>query len=257
MMMVLERYGQTLLRAMIIMAASPCAAGAAGCNFTPQGVGRVSAIIDGRTFRLDDGREVLLAGIESPLARSGKAALAALVEGREVSLQGDSDMPDRYGRQPAFVFVEADRPVQVALLAQGDALLSAAVTEKDCARVLRAAEAAARTARRGIWGESTVIKNAESPGDILTRIGQFTVVEGLVRSVREVGATTYVNFGRRWTQDFAVTISRRMVGAFESAGISIKSLETRRIRVRGWVEQRNGPRIEALRVGQIELVGDD
>ena len=38
---------------------------------------------------------------------------------------------------------------------------------------------------------------------------------------------------------------------FEAAGI----LENRRIRVRGFVEARGGPRIEALRVGQIELLG--
>ena len=37
---------------------------AAGCSFEPQGEGRVAAIIDARTFRLEDGREVRLAGIE-------------------------------------------------------------------------------------------------------------------------------------------------------------------------------------------------
>ena len=41
----------------------------------------------------------------------------------------------------------------------------------------------------------------------------------------------------------------------ESAGIGLKSLENRRIRVRGWVEARGGPRIELLRVGQIEVLG--
>jgi hypothetical protein len=44
-----------------------------------------------------------------------------------------------------------------------------------------------------------------------------------------------------------------MVAAFEAAGLALKYLENRRIRVRGWVEARGGPRIEALRVGQIEL----
>jgi hypothetical protein len=43
--------------------------------------------------------------------------------------------------------------------------------------------------------------------------------------------------------------------AFDAAGIVLKSLENRRIRVRGWVEARSGPRIEVLRVGQIELTG--
>jgi hypothetical protein len=143
------------------------------------------------------------------------------------------------------------------LLAQGDALVSAAVADKDCASSLTAAEAEARQAKRGIWGDPAAIKNTESPGDILARIGQFTVVEGKVLSVRQAGATTYLNFGRNWTRDFAATISRRMLGAFEAAGIGVKSLENRRIRVRGWVEARGGPRIEVLKVGQIELVGEN
>jgi hypothetical protein len=81
------------------------------------------------------------------------------------------------------------------------------------------------------------------------------VVEGKVLSVRQAGATTYLNFGRNWTRDFAVTISRRMLPVFEAAGIVLKSLENKRIRVRGWVESRTGPRIEALHVGQIEVLG--
>jgi hypothetical protein len=52
-----------------------------------------------------------------------------------------------------------------------------------------------------------------------------------------------------------VTISRRMMPAFEAAGLLPKSLENRRIRVRGYVEARRGPRIEVLRVGQIEVLG--
>jgi hypothetical protein len=46
-----------------------------------------------------------------------------------------------------------------------------------------------------------------------------------------------------------------MLPAFAAAGIGLKSLENRRIRVRGWVEARGGPRIEVLHVGQIEMVG--
>jgi len=56
---------------------------AAGCSFAPQGEGRVAAVIDARSFRLEDGREVRLAGIESisPAAtrKDRAAALAALL----------------------------------------------------------------------------------------------------------------------------------------------------------------------------------
>jgi endonuclease YncB( thermonuclease family) len=240
----------------LMLVAAPDPARAEGCAFEPQGEGRVAAVIDARTFRLQDGREVRLAGIE-PVANQSTnqtSALAAIIAGHDVSLRGEDDTPDRYGRQPALVFLDSsDTLVQGELLAQGEALVSAAVTNKDCASVLAAAEAAARQAKRGIWADPTAIKSAESSGDILAGVGRFTVVEGKVLSVRQAGATTYLNFGRNWTRDFAVTISRRMVAAFEAAGLALKSLENRRIRVRGWVEARGGPRIEALRVGQIEL----
>jgi endonuclease YncB( thermonuclease family) len=240
------------------VAAGPAVA--AGCAFEPQGEGRVAAVIDARSFRLEDGREVRLVGIEPIRAeKAGDAsALAALVAGREVTLHGEDDTPDRYGRQPALVFLDGTQtPVQGLLLAQGEALVSATMADKDCASILIAAESVAREAKRGAWADPSAIKNAESPGDILAGIGRFTVVEGKVLSVREAGATTYLNFGRSWTRGFAVTISRRATAALEAAGIAVKSLENRRIRVRGWVESRGGPRIELLRVGQIELLGEN
>jgi endonuclease YncB( thermonuclease family) len=231
---------------------------AAGCSFQPQGEGRVAAAIDARSFRLEDGREIRLAGIEPPAPELAKdsAALARIVAGREVTLRGEDDAPDRYGRQPAFVFVDgSETPVQARLLAEGAALTSGLVADRECEAVLLAAEAAARNARQGVWSAPSAIKNAESPGDILAGIGRFTVVEGRVLSVRQAGATTYLNFGRNWTRDFAVTISRRVLASFAASGIVIQSFENRRIRVRGFVEARGGPRIEVLHVGQLELLG--
>jgi endonuclease YncB( thermonuclease family) len=229
---------------------------AAPCLFEQIGEGRVVEINDARSFRLDDGREIRLAGIEAH--GSDKQALSALLTGQEVTLHGTDDAPDRYGRQVAFVFLAASEvPVQSLLLAQGQALASTSAIEKDCALALAAAETEARRAHKGIWNDSNVIKNAESSGDILAGIGRFTIVEGKVLSVRQAGATTYLNFGRNWTQDFAVTISRRAMPAIEAAGIAPKYLENRRIRVRGWIEARPGPRIDLQNAAQIEIVGED
>jgi endonuclease YncB( thermonuclease family) len=251
-------HAATLLLATIGISISVQHASAA-CMFTAQGQGRVIDVIDVRTFRLDDGNEIRLAGIE-PFARVSTSTndLKVLVAGRDVTLHGESDTPDRYGRQPAFVFVDPAAPsLQAQLLAQGAALASGTVSDKACAAELAAAEGSARRLKRGIWAQTNVIKNPESPGDILADVGRFVLVEGRVLSVRQAGTVTYINFGRRWTQDFAVTISRRMMAAFETAGITLKSFERRQIRVRGWVERRGGPRIEALGVGQIEVVGDN
>ena len=226
---------------------------AAPCQFESQGEGRVAAIIDGRSVRLDDGREVRLSGIE-PTATT-KQALASLLVGRDVTLRSADDTPDRYGRQGGLVFIgESDTPVQAKLLAQGEAIVSAEIADKDCAAALMSSEAEARHQKKGNWADLSAIKNAESPDDILAGIGRFVVVEGKVLSVRQAGAMTYLNFGRNWTRGFAVTISRRALPAFENAGVVLKSLENRRIRVRGWVEGNTGPRIDVLRAGQVELL---
>ena len=43
--------------------------------------------------------------------------------------------------------------------------------------------------------------------------------------------------------------------SFEAAGLDFKSLEGKKIRVRGWVEKHGGPRIDTTRTGQIEVIG--
>ena len=250
--------GNVTRRSILIAAAfllgSRITASASPCQFDAQGEGRVAAIVDARSVRLDDGRDIRLTGIE-PTATT-KQALTSLLIGRDVTLRSADDTPDRYGRQPALMFVaESDTSVQAVLLAQGDALVSAEIADKDCAAALMSSEAEARRQKKGNWADPSAIKNAESPDDILAGIGRFMVVEGKVLSVRQAGAVTYLNFGRNWTRGFAATISRRTLPAFESAGMTLKSLENRRIRVRGWVEGTTGPRIDVLRVGQVELLG--
>lgn len=243
-----------------LAAASLFCCPALACNLPAQGEGRVSAIIDGRTLRLDDGREVRLAGLEllttTPERRRAAEALTALLDGASVTLRGSHDAPDRYGRQSALVYRDgSDAPVQAALLEQGVAIMAPSV-DVSCVPQLRAAEHSARQAWRGIWSGAAALKNTERPGDILAAIGQFGVVEGKVLSVRQAGSITYVNFGRRWTQDFALTISKPTAAAFEDAKIPLKSLENRKVRVRGWIGQRGGPRIEVLKVEQVDVLSE-
>ncbi|PDT82753.1 nuclease [Bradyrhizobium sp. Y36] len=241
-----------LIAAFVLLAGR--AALASPCQFESQGEGRVAAIVDARSVRLDDGREIRLSGIEA--TANTQQALTSLLAGRDVTLHGTDDTPDRYGRQGALVFIGAsEASVQAMLLAQGDALVSAEITDKDCAAALMASEAEARRQKMGNWADPSAIKNTESPDDILAGIGRFVVVEGKVLSVRQAGAMTYLNFGRNWTRGFAATISKRALPAFESAGITPKSLENKRIRIRGWVEGSTGPRIDVRLVGQVELLG--
>ena len=42
-------------------------------------------------------------------------------------------------------------------------------------------------------------------------------------SVRESGANIYVNFGRRWSEDFSVTVQKRNERNFAAAGVDAKA----------------------------------
>jgi endonuclease YncB( thermonuclease family) len=245
------------------------AAPGAACRFDLVGSGRVVAVVDGRSLALDDGREVRLAGIEAPpapvpgdtgarvaAALAAKSALESLALGQTVELRQRQRLSDRYGRILAFVSVPqaAEPSVAHALITRGFARVGASVEDPACAAELLSRERVARTQRLGLWGEPDyAIMSAESGAELLGQQGHFAVVEGKVASVRESGGMIYMNFGRRWSQALTVTILKRHERSFAAAGLQPDRLANLRLRVRGYIEERSGPRIEATRPEQIEI----
>jgi endonuclease YncB( thermonuclease family) len=239
------------------------------CRFAIVGAGKVANILDGRTFMLDDGREVRMAAVEAPSppgpaetevlapAAAAKAALAALLAGQSVELHHAAPATDRYGRTLAHVYFTRDgieRSAGQEMLAQGYARVSTHVGNSACAAELLSRERAARSAKLGLWANPYYgIVEAGSGAALLAGRGRFTVAEGKVLSVRESGGTIYMNFGRRWSEALTVTILKRHERIFAQAGLPPKTLQNRRIRVRGWIDERNGPRIEASYPEQIEI----
>ena len=228
----------------------------AACDGIPLGTFEAGAVLDARTFRLRDGREVMLAGIEAPRGdAAARALLEKLLAGGKVLLKQEISGSDRYGRLPVQAFVPregGDDWVQQQLLAAG--LAQVGSRPGACAQALLSAEAPARRARLGLWSNSAyVVKASGDLAGLSGRQGRFTVAEGKVLSVRESGGTIYMNFGRDWSRNLTVTILRRNRPAFETAGIDLKKLEGAHVRVRGWLEERNGPRIEAVRPEQVEI----
>lgn len=214
--------------------------------------GTVGRIVDGRTFVLEDGREVRLAAIEVPpmtalrdpgRAPDGKAAAAALnalATDDQVILRSAEIASDRYGRLVAYAYTIRD----------GDELFSRRTRygrfrprrrpgRARMRRELLSREKTVRKARLGLWADPYYdVVNVETPVDVPAQRGRFALVEGTVTSVRESGATIYVNFGRRRSEDITVTVPKRNERTFAAAGLDLKTLAGRRIRVRGWVEQR-------------------
>jgi endonuclease YncB( thermonuclease family) len=245
----------------------------------------VSRVSDGRTFTLADGREVRLAAIEvppmpmplqsdpppasAPGAAAAKAALDALAGGDTVVLRRAQIATDRYGRIVAYAYTERDGDelfVQGELITAGFARVGDQVSSPACAAALLARETAARKARLGLWADPYYdLIDAETPADVLAHKGQFALVEGDVVSVRQSGATIYVNFGPHWSEDFAVTVRKRNERSFAAAGIDLPSLAGRRVIVRGFIEARGNiggktrgsPSIEATHPEQIETADRD
>lgn len=244
---------------------------AVDCAGNGETSGEVARVIDGRSFLLADGREVRLAAIETLLpipgdedearreaARAAKMALETLVLHREVGLSALVSGPDRYGRLVAYAFIRTpsgETLVQREMVANGQALVSPVPSATRCRTRLRDAERDARAGKLGLWaGPYYAIKHADNPVDVLAEQGRFALVEGKVASVREGGGFLYVNFGRRWSEQFTVVIPRRNEAIFASAGLTPKALAGRNIEVRGWIEERGGPAIEAARPEQVEIV---
>jgi len=241
---------------------------ASRCAFEPIGNGVAASVSDGRTLVLSDGREIRLDAIEVPLmppagqeqpALAARSALAALLAGKTVELrQRVRGASDRYGRLLAFVHPAGAPPARTAsheMLAAGYARLAGRVGDRGCMAELLADERKARDAKLGLWSEPVyAMARADRGTELLNHRGQFTLAEGKILSVRESGGTIYINFGRRGSQALTVTVLKRLERMFAGAGVAPNRLENRHVRVRGWVEDRNGPRIEATGPEQIEIL---
>jgi endonuclease YncB( thermonuclease family) len=227
------------------------------CGGDPLPAGRVARIVDGRSFVLDDGREIRLASIEvpamsdgSPAGQAAEATLAGMLIGETVTLRSAAPTADRYGRTVTYTYTPGQ-----GLLAQGHARVGIEVGDPACVAELLSQERIARIGKIGLWSDPQYgILAAGNLTGLVAGRGRFAVVEGKVLSVRESGGTIYVNFGRRWSQALTVTISKRQERIFLGAGREPRAFENRFVRVRGWIEVRNGPQIEASRPEQIELI---
>jgi len=132
--------------------------------------GTVSRIVDGRTFVLDDGREVPLAAIEVARRVTGRwaaaDALSALAGGDQVSLRSAEIASDRYGRLVTYAYTMRDGDelfVEGELIANGFARVGDRVG-RGCAGELFGREKAAREARLGLWADPYYdVLNVETP----------------------------------------------------------------------------------------------
>lgn len=242
----------------------------------------VLRVIDGDTLVLDDAREVRLIGALAPKpdvlsardgawppAREAQRALEALVADRTVTLRFEGRRHDRYGRVLAQVYIPSREDgsglvhngqdgaiwVQDRMIREGHARAYALPGNTDCLRALVAAEASARTARRGLWSRAPYReRNAADVAALLRLSGRFTLVEGRVAEVTRAQRTTYINFGTDWRRDFTASLANAVVDKSDNGGARVSGLSGKTVRVRGWITRRNGPMIVLSTLDEIEVL---
>ncbi|PKQ01920.1 MAG: nuclease (SNase) [Alphaproteobacteria bacterium HGW-Alphaproteobacteria-12] len=255
---------------------------AAACDLAENEVHSVRGVVDGDTVTLDDGRDLRLTGIQAPklplgragfaawpLAEDARTALSSLIGNGKVILRYGGARLDRHGRVLAQAFVEdaaREKWLQRDMLRFGLARVYTFRDNQACAEELLMAEREARAAARGIWSDPFyAIRDGGDVADLERLTGRFELVEGVVAAAAMIRGRLYLNFGDDYRKDFTVTVEKRDVKLFlrdpawkpllektDESGIA--SLAGRALRVRGWIEQYNGPEIRVTHPAQIELL---
>jgi micrococcal nuclease len=207
--------------------------------------GQVTAVEDGQTLSLADGRQVRLVNILAPLEGESYAAdarkhLMGLALDRQIRWSYAGRRMDRYGRLLAYVYeadAAADAPsLQARLVSAGLARVMGQPDTRDGLAPLLALEGDARDAN--LW----------------PALNSFQIVEGTPVKLEHLKDRTYLNFGTDYTTDFTLTISARDRKLFDAMPWRLEDLIGRRLRIRGWLELRGGPLIEITYPEQIEVV---
>jgi endonuclease YncB( thermonuclease family) len=237
-------------------------------ELTPAGQAVVREIIDGDTLTLDNGESVRLAGIQAPklplnrphfaawpLAEEAQAALSALTKGQSVRFSYGGARTDRYRRLLAHLHRMGDGLwIQGEMLKRGLARVYTFSDNRALAAEMLALEGAARAAKRGIWAEKFYA--VRQAGELDPFIDTFQLVEGIILNAARIRDYIYLNFGPDFRTDFTVSIHKRNWRQFEASGVDPINWAGKAIRVRGWLDKRNGPMIEITHPEQAELLNE-
>ena len=243
---------------------------ACGAFFACAQVGALSAqspptALSGDRFLLD-GREIRLAdilapsengprGSAEPFAREATAVLADLLASGAITIE-DVAPSDRWSRRVVRAMVRSgeteNRSITEELVAAGAVRVRPETDDEGFVQRLLEAEAIARDARRGLWFDWRYRIHAAD--DANHAVGAFDIVEGVVFGATARGGRVYLNFGEDYRSDFTVTAKSSLARKWTKQGLDLVALNKARVRVRGYVAWINGPSIELLNPGQIEVL---
>ncbi|HEX2135817.1 MAG TPA: DNA-binding protein [Microvirga sp.] len=221
---------------------------------------RIEAVTEDGELVLRTAGLARLAGVRLPLHAPARAAALAWLSARRghAALVQAGPARDRWDRLPVrIVLTEGGTRLDVAhgLLESGLALVDPATGDGGCLAEILAIEATARERALGLWAQDRYKPVAVADtARVRERIGEFTLVEGRIRSVGERRQQTYLNFGTDWASDFTIILPKRVWSLLQQRGLGAASLRGRRIRARGVVDEWRGPALTVTAAEAIEVL---
>lgn len=246
----------------VLAAGSACAAPdcAGPLEIVDAHVVRVERSNDALVIR--DGRALHMEGIRIPhsgpdhapayIADQAWDAINNLVRGKKVEVTAVPPKEDRYDRVRGQVFNSDDQWLQMNLLKSGLARVDIAPDRTECAAEYYAAESTARAANLGLWAAPAY--RVRTPETLGGDTGTFQIVQGRVLTADVKAGRAYLDFGADWKTDFTVVISPQDMTNFRADGVDPRDYAGKTIRVRGIIQQFNGPEIEIANDKQIEVL---
>ena len=237
------------------------------------GTATVIAVIDALRLQLDNDQIIQLSELDSPdllqadpgeLALQGKELLESLFLNKKIiiyqSLTPQTGRTNRMGYELAHI-IRADDSVwaQGALLSAGlvrvrttpdnNALVSDMLTLEQNARNV---SVSASSPRKTLWTDEKY--KILTPQTAQTARREFQIVEGTVVSAATQKNVIYLNFGPNWRTDFTIGIKPEARRLFSKAGLQPLQWAGKTLRVRGWLEDYNGPYIDIDHPQRIEFI---
>ena len=230
------------------LAASPVQAFKHICGAGTLTSGKIGAEQSGKLFKLDGQQQAYgLRGVYLPEDVVLKGSIELYAAGQE---------PDRYNRIMVQAFNNPLRGewVQGRLLLEGGALVYGFGESPGCLKAMRNIERQAEAVNSGIWGQEKLPWPADNLELLAQKLGHFAIIEGKVLSVGNRKKRLYLNFGKKWSQDFTVSLVKMGKGAFKGDVTRLIGLLGKTVRVRGLLEERQGPLIRLNDEVQIEII---
>ena len=227
---------------------------------------KVRNIIDPLTFIATNDTVYKLSGLDIPGLDTGGSDIAEQATKKVTELIGEQDLKvyvtkdQAKGRQNRMgqTLIQAERKkdglwVQGQLVADGLARVRTTPSNPEMSRELLALEGAARSSKKGLWADPQY--GVYGIDLISPKANSFVLVEGRIFSVSNRNNETFLNFGQDWRKDFTIGISPEMRRQISKQGLNFAALTKKSVRVRGFIEDRNGPFITLDHPEQLEVIG--